>query len=308
VAEKKVHVKLLSHSKDPISVVTSAIRQCYSADGANEIAKKVEKEKPQMLISGGTAYPREIDHKRLAEIARKHGSYYLADIAHEAGLVAANVNASPFEFADVVTLTTHKTLRGPKGAIIFCKKEYADEIDRAVFPGLQGGPMNHSIAGIAVALEEAQSQKFAMYAHQIVKNAKVLATKLKQKKFKLLSDGTDKHLILIDLRTKKINGNFAARALDAAGITTNRNTIPAEPGSPFYPSGLRLGTPFLTTRGMKEKEMELIAAWIDEIINTVSPFTNLDFESFTVKIPTLPAIKRISKEITALCKKFPLPL
>lgn len=272
------------------------------------IARKVKKERPHVLISGGTAYPREIDYKRLSVIAKQNNAYYLADIAHEAGLIAAGVNDSPFAYADVVTMTTHKTLRGPKGAIILCKKEVGDDIDRAVFPGLQGGPMNHSIAGIAVALKEAQTQKFKSYAKQIIKNAKTLADELQKYGFSILSGGTDKHLLLIDLRSKKIIGNFAAWALDVAGITVNRNTIPGEPGSPFYPSGLRLGTPFITTRGMKEKEMKHIAKWISTVIETVTPYTNLDAESFMSKISQLQEIRQTSKEISSLCKKFPLPL
>lgn len=272
------------------------------------IRRKAAKEKPAMIISGGTAYPREIDHKQLGEIAQSVGALYMADIAHEAGLIAARENLSPFEYADVVTLTTHKTLRGPKGAIIFCRNTYADDVDRSVFPGLQGGPMNHSIAGIAVALKEATQQPFLKYAAQTIRNARVLGRALLDMNYKLVSGGTDKHLLLIDLRTNKISGRYASWALDYAGITLNRNTIPGEPGSPFDPSGLRLGTPTVTTRGMGESEMKQIAQFIDTVITAVNPYTNLDFESFQKQVHRLDEIRSVRQDVKKLCQKFPLPL
>lgn len=273
----------------------------------NEVEKIAFHEKPQILISGGTAYPREIDHQRLSKIAEKINAYYVADIAHEAGLVAAGVNQSPFPFADVVTMTTHKTLRGPKGALIFCKKEFADVIDRSVFPGIQGGPINNTIAAIAVCLKEAQFRSFKTYAKQVIFNAKALAQELGKYQFKLVSGGTDKHLILIDLQNKKISGRYAARALSLAGITTNKNTIPNEKGSPANPSGIRIGTPAVTTRGMKEKEMGIIASIINEVINEAKLYTDLDFEKFEKKAASLKRIQDIKKKVKSLCLKFPLP-
>jgi len=195
----------------------------------------------------------------------------LADVAHEAGLIAAGVCQSPFEYADVVTMTTHKTLRGPRGAMIFCKAELGNQIDMAIMPGLQGGPHLHSIAGIAVALEQTKTDEFKMYAEQTVKNAKHLAKYLMDKGLDVVSRGTDKHLILVDLRNKNVSGWFIAWALEEAGIIMNRNTVPNETASPFYPSGLRMGTQALTVRGMKETEMEQIGEWIVEIINAVGP-------------------------------------
>ncbi len=270
-----------------------------------EVATIAKEEKPQMIISGGTAYPREIDYKALSRIAQEIGAYYMADIAHEAGLVAGEVSESPFPYADVVTMTTHKTLRGPRGALIFCRKKYAEEIDRSVFPGIQGGPHNHTIGAIAVCLEEANKKAFKDYANRIVKNAKALADELKTHNFKLVSDGTDKHLILIDLRNKKINGTHAAKALQLAGITLNKNTIPGEPGSPFNPSGIRLGTPTVTTQGMKEAEMKKVAKWINEAIELARPFTNLAVKQFETKVSNHKKIKRIRSEVKSLCKKFP---
>jgi glycine hydroxymethyltransferase len=236
----------------------------------DEIEKMALIEKPKMIISGGTAYPREIDYKRMGEIAKKVGAYYMADVAHEAGLIAGGANSSPFKYADFVTMTTRKTLRGPIGAMIFCKKQYLEEIDKSVFPGLQGGPMNHSIAGIGVALGEALQPEFKEYAKQVVVNAQVLASELAKKGLRIVSGGTDKHLVLIDLRgiglADGVGGVEVALALEGASIIVNKNTIPNDTGKPWRPSGIRLGTPSLTSRGMKEKEMIKIAGWISEII------------------------------------------
>ncbi len=231
-----------------------------------QIKKQVKKYRPKLIISGGTAYPREIDHKKMAEIAHSVGAYYMADIAHEAGLVAGGANKSPFPYADVVTMTTHKTLRGPRGALIFSRKELSEQIDSSVFPGLQGGPHLHSIAGIAICLQKAQSVEFKKYARQVVINAQRLAENLMKSGYDVVSGGTDKHLVLIDLRNKKLSGWFGALALEKAGIIVNRNTVPYDSASPFYPSGLRLGTPAITARGMKEKEIDKISVWIDEVL------------------------------------------
>jgi glycine hydroxymethyltransferase len=239
----------------------------------DEMAKKVKDVQPKILISGGTAYPREIDHKRMREIADSVGAYYMADIAHEAGLVAGGANQSPFPYAHVVTMTTRKTLRGPIGAMIFINKtlfhpdDHVDEkIDFAVFPSLQGGPQNHSIAGIGVALREAMQPEFREYAHQVVKNAQALADELMKLDFDVVSGGTDKHLVLIDLRSRGWTGKDAAIALEKIGIVANKNTVPNESGKPWNPSGLRLGTPAMTTRGLREDDFRRIA---DDIAKTL---------------------------------------
>lgn len=235
-----------------------------------QVAKEV---KPRILISGGTAYPREIDHSAMRAIADSVGAYYMADIAHEAGLVAAGVNNSPFPHAHLITMTTRKTLRGPIGALIFANKtlfhpdDHIDEsIDFAVFPSLQGGPQNHSIAGIGVALHEAMQPAFRIYAAQVVKNAQTLADSLMKAGFDVVSGGTDKHLVLVDLRDRGWTGKDAATALEKVGIVANKNTVPNESGKPWNPSGLRLGTPALTTRDMKESDMEEIARRIADTL------------------------------------------
>lgn len=279
-----------------------------------QIKKQAQKFKPNLIISGGTAYPREIDHKAMAKIAKSVDAYYLADIAHEAGLIAAGVNKSPFPYTDVVTMTTHKTLRGPRGAMIICRKELLEAIDSSVFPGLQGGPHLHSIAGIAIALSLSKGKSFQRYAFQTVKNAQRLAKNLLKKRYDVVSGGTDKHLILIDLRNKKSNGWFAAWALEKAGIVMNRNMVPYDTGSPYYPSGLRLGTPAVTTRGMKEKEMDQIANWMDKVITYVGPRTIPEdkeertklLAEFRKEIEKDKFLKGISKEVKRLCQRFPL--
>lgn len=242
----------------------------------DEIAKIAREVKPKILISGGTAYPREIDYKRMREIADSVGAIYMADVAHEAGLIVGGANSSPFPYAHIVTMTTRKTLRGPIGAMIFASKkllgdDIAEKIDFAVFPSLQGGPQNHSIAGIGVALHEAMSPEFKEYTAQVVKNAKVLADELMQAGFDVVSGGTDKHLVLVDLRNKNITGKDAALALEAVGIIANKNTVPGETGKPWNPSGLRLGTPALTTRGYKEDDIRKVA---QKIVTTLSTDTS----------------------------------
>ncbi|MEI6690851.1 MAG: serine hydroxymethyltransferase [bacterium] len=233
----------------------------------DEIQKIASKVCPKILITGGTAYPREIDHKRMRIIADSVGAYYMADIAHEAGLVAASVNSSPFPYAHVVTMTTRKTLRGPIGSIIFIKKEFSDALDSSIFPGLQGGPQNHSIAGIGVALREALQPEFKIYAKQVVQNSQVLAQELMQSGFDVVTGGTDKNLILIDLRSRGWTGKDAAIELEKVGIIGNKNTVPGETGKPWNPSGLRLGTSALTTRGLKEQDMRDIAKKINQVLS-----------------------------------------
>ena len=280
----------------------------------DQIAQQAKKFKPKLIISGGTAYPRDIDHQKLAKIAHDLDGYYLADIAHEAGLIAAGANKSPFPYADAVTMTTHKTLRGPRGAIIICRKELLEVIDSSVFPGIQGGPHLHSIAGIAIALEKTKTKEFKTYAFQVVKNAQQLAKRLSEKGYDVVSGGTDKHLVLVDLRNKNINGWFVAWALEKAGIIMNRNTVPLETSSSFYPSGLRMGTPAVTVRGMKEKEMDLIAGWIDQVISHLGPRTipenkeerNKTLQAFKEEIEKDKFLKEINLKVKKLCQKFPI--
>ena len=232
----------------------------------DEVRDLARRERPKVIFCGGTAIPRTIDFPTFAEIAREVGAVLVADIAHIAGLVAGGAHPSPVGHAPVITTTTHKTLRGPRGAMILSDDAHAKAIDKAVFPGLQGGPHNHTTAGIAVALREAATEDFKRYSHQIVANARALADALIERGFDLVSGGTDNHLILIDLTRQGIGGKPAARALDRAGIETNYNTVPYDPRKPFDPSGLRLGTPALTTRGLTEEQMPQVATWIDAAV------------------------------------------
>lgn len=264
------------------------------------------KHKPKLIVTGATAYPRVIDWNRLREIADSCGAFLLADISHIAGLVVGNQHPSPVGIADVVTTTTHKTLRGPRGALIMAngnpsnplkkpertKDNIPTLIDRAIIPGLQGGPHNHQTAAIAVALREVSQPEFKNYAAQIVKNAKHLANCLMDKGYELVTGGTDNHLLLVDLTNKDVRGKDAETALGAAGITVNKNTVPFDPRSPFDPSGIRLGTPALTTRGMKEKEMTQVAHWIDQAIVNRNDSTKL---------------ATIHTEVGEFTKSFPLP-
>lgn len=259
----------------------------------DNIRKIAEKEKPKLILSGLTAYPRKLDFKEFEEIAKDVGAYHMADIAHIAGLCITDYHQSPVPNADVVTTTTHKTLRGPRGAIILCKEKYAQAIDKAVFPGLQGGPHDHVTAAKAVAFKEALQPDYKKYIGQIVKNAKVLADELMSLGIKLVTDGTDNHLMLIDLTPKGLTGKGkeVQIALEEAGIFTNKNTIPYEPASPFNPSGIRIGTPAITTRGFKESEMKEIAKAIATVIDNYQD----------KKI-----IEKVRKDILELCNQFPL--
>lgn len=272
----------------------------------DNIEKIALEHKPDLIITGGTAYPRDMDYARMKAIASKVGALYMADIAHEAGLVAAGVVNSPVGIADVVTMTTHKTLRAGRGAIILGKKDLIEKINKGVLPGLQGGPFNNNIAGICVGLGEALRPEFKKYAKQIIDNAHVLAKELSDYGFDLLSGGTDKHLILIDMTNKGITGKYAARALDYAGIVLNMNTMPGEKRSPANPSAIRLGTPLITTRGMKEAEMKKIAALIDAVINEVKQYADLPFEKFTAKVAKNAIVKGVTKQVKEMCAKYPL--
>jgi glycine hydroxymethyltransferase len=258
-------------------------------DEARDIARK---ERPKLIWAGGTAIPRTVDFEAFASIATEVGAIFAADIAHIAGLIAAGVHPSPVPYADAITTTTHKTLRGPRGAMFLSKAEHAQVMDKALFPGLQGGPHNHTTAAIAVALKEAAQPSFKTYARQVVANAKALATGLNERGFDLVSGGTDNHLILVDLTNKNVPGKVAAKALDRAGIELNYNAVPFDPRKPFDPSGLRIGTAAVTSRGMREPEMAEVAAWIDKVVSAT------DDDGLT---------ERVAGEIRELCAKFPAP-
>jgi len=270
------------------------------------IAKIAQKYKPQLIITGGTAYPRDIDYTKMRAIADSVKALYMADIAHEAGLIAAGVLNSPVGIADVVTMTTHKTLRSGRGAMILAKADLISKINRGVLPGLQGGPFNNNITGICVGLGEALQADFKLYANQVITNAQALAEELDKLGFDLLTGGTDKHLILINMTNKGIYGKFTARAMARAGLVMNMNTMPGETRSPADPSAIRLGTPLVTTRGMKEPEMKLIAAWMDRVVKVVQPLSGLKFSEFEKQLDESKELRIIAEEVKALCKKFPL--
>jgi glycine hydroxymethyltransferase len=257
-----------------------------------EVRELAKEHRPKLLWCGTTAYPRTLDFAKFREIADEVGAKLCADIAHISGLVVAGVHPSPLGIADVVTSTTHKTLRGPRGGIVMCKAEHAKDIDRAVFPGLQGGPHNHTTAGIAVAAKEASTPEFKEYAQNVVSNAKVLAEGLLGKGFSLVTGGTDNHLILLDLRSKNVTGKIAAKALDRAGIVGNYNSIPFDPRKPFDPSGFRIGTPSITSRGMGKDEMLRLAAWMDQVVTNTGDEKLLD---------------KVAAEVAEMCKSFPAP-
>ncbi len=255
----------------------------------DEILKQAKTVKPGVIVSGYSAYPRKIDFKHFKEICEEVDAYSMADIAHIAGLIVGKQHDNPFPHTDVVTTTTHKTLRGPRGAAIMCKEEFAQAIDKAVFPGMQGGPHEHIVAAKAVAFKECLMPEFEEYAKQIVLNAKAMASELMEKGWRLVSNGTDNHLMLVDVWSENITGKDAELALEQVGIYCNKNTIPWDERSPFNPSGIRIGTPVLTTRGMKESESKLIAELIDKTLK------NKDNVS---------AKKRIKQEVKELCQKF----
>jgi glycine hydroxymethyltransferase len=260
----------------------------------DEVRTLARRERPKLIFCGGTAIPRTIDFEGFAEIAREVGAILVADIAHIAGLIAGGAHPSPVGHADVLSTTTHKTLRGPRGAILMSEAEHGPALDRAIFPGLQGGPHNHTTAAIAVALGEALEPQFADYARRTVANAKALADGLLERGFDLVSGGTDNHLILVDLTNKGVPGKPAAQALDRARITANYNTVPFDPRKPFDPSGIRIGTPAATTRGMGDNEMERIASWIDEGIDAA----RREDEA---------TIERIAEDVRELALSFPIP-
>ena len=257
------------------------------------------REKPQMIVAGASAYARIIDFEPFAEVAKEIGAKFMVDMAHFAGLVATGYHPSPVPHADAVTSTTHKTLRGPRGGLILCTAEHQKAIDKAMFPGTQGGPLEHIIAAKAVSFKEALDPSFKVYCGQVVANARALAAALMERGFDIVSEGTDNHLMLVDLRNKNITGKVAEKALDIAGITVNKNTVPKETQSPFVTSGIRIGTPAVTTRGMKEKEMEAIAGLIDRIVKapddtSLAKTVREEVRDLAKRFPLYPSLKRIS--------------
>lgn len=257
-------------------------------DALEELAQK---EKPKMIVAGASAYPRALNFKKFAEIAKKVGAYLMVDMAHIAGLVAAGLHQNPVPYADFVTTTTHKTLRGPRGGLILCREEYAKQIDKAIFPGTQGGPLMHIIAAKAVSFKEALSDDFKVYQQQIIKNAAALADQLKKNGFRLVSGGTDNHLMLVDVYEKGITGKEAENLLDLAHITVNKNTIPNETLSPFIASGIRIGTPAITSRGFKEEQCRKVADLISELLTAENKQD---------------AVQSVLGKVSALCNEFPI--
>lgn len=288
----------------------------------DELEQIVRQHKPKLIWCGATAYPRTIEFERFAKIADSVGAYLAADISHIAGLVASGVHPSPVPYVHIITTTTHKTLRGPRGAMIMVTKkglekdpELASKIDKAIFPGLQGGPHNHTTAAIAVALKEASTNEFKTYAKQIVKNTKALETEFKKAGINMVSGGSDNHLLLLDLSKNGTLGSQLEYAMDIAHMTANKNTIPGEPSSPYYPSGLRLGTPALTTRGFKETDMVKVAHWITQVIDHLKndglPSQQSEragfIKAFKAKADLDPFLKNIGEEIKEYTKDFPIP-
>ncbi|MFC1755001.1 serine hydroxymethyltransferase [Thermoproteota archaeon] len=287
----------LTHGS-PVSISGSYFKAVpYGVDAKTEMLNYDEMQhiaeecKPKMIVAGASAYARIIDFERIAKIAKKVGALLMVDMAHIAGLVAVGLHPSPIPHSDIVTTTTHKTLRGPRGGAILCKEEYQKQIDKSVFPGLQGGPLMHVIAAKAVAFKEAMSPKFKTYQQQVVKNASALAAALSEKGLRIVSGGTDNHLMLVDLRSMNITGKEAEKALDEIGITVNKNTIPFDTQSPFVTSGIRIGTPAMTTRGMKIQEMRKIATMISTLLKDINN----------------PRVKsKVKKDVLELTKVFPL--
>ena len=285
------HGHKLNFSGKLYRIVGYQVRQDTETIDYDELEALATREKPKVIVGGGSAYPRQFDFPRMRAIADKVGAYLMIDMAHFAGLVAGGVHPSPVPHAHVVTTTTHKTLRGPRAGMILSKQEFAAGIDRSVFPGQQGGPLMHIVAAKAVAFKEALQPEFATYAKQVVANAKVLAEAIANKGYRIISGGTDTHLMLVDVFEKGILGSEAEHALGEAGITVNKNAIPYDKNPPMKPSGIRIGTPALTTRGMKEAEMLVIAGWIAQA---------LEHRNDAAKL------KQIRKEVLAIAEKFPL--
>ncbi len=285
------HGSPVSMSGSYFNVVPYGVTEGTEHINYDEMEELAIANKPKMIIAGASAYSRTIDFERIATIAKKVGAYFMVDMAHIAGLVAAGLHPSPVPHADIVTSTTHKTLRGPRGGVILCKKALAKQIDKAVFPGIQGGPLMHVIAAKAVAFKEASLPSFKTYQEQVIKNAQALATTLSGHGLRIVSGGTDNHLLMVDLRNKGITGKVAEKALDEVGITVNKNAIPYDTESPFITSGIRIGAPAVTTRGMKEPEMVIIANLINAIVS--------DHENTSVQ-------EEVRKTVASFGDKFPL--
>jgi glycine hydroxymethyltransferase len=273
------------------NVVSYGVKKDTEYIDYDEVESLAKEHKPKLIVVGASAYPRVIDFKRFREIADSIGAYVMVDMAHIAGLIATGLHPNPVPYAEFVTTTTHKTLRGPRGGMIMCQERFAKDINSRIFPGIQGGPLMHTIAAKAVAFKEALLPEFKEYQQQVINNASSLATSLADKGFRIVSGGTDTHLMLVDLTTKGLTGKVAEEALDKAGITTNKNGIPFDTQSPFITSGIRIGTPAVTTRGMKEEEMDKIAEFIHTILS--------DVENSSLQ-------ERIKGEVKELCQKFPI--
>jgi len=285
------HGHPLNFSGKMYKIVSYGVRKDTETIDYDELERLAQEHKPRLIVAGASAYPRVLEFERFGEIARRAGALLMVDMAHIAGLIAAGLHPSPFPHADFVTTTTHKTLRGPRGGAVFSKAQYAKDLDKIVFPGIQGGPLMHVIAAKAVCFQEALQPDFREYQKQIALNARAMAAALASKGFRIVSGGTDTHLMLVDVFSKKITGKQAEKALGNAGITVNKNAIPFDTNPPAQASGIRIGTPAVTTRGLKEPQMELIAEWISEVLHHV------DDESVQ---------RRILPQVEALAEKFPL--
>jgi glycine hydroxymethyltransferase len=285
------HGHPLNFSGKYFNFVPYGVRKDNEVIDYDELDRLASENKPKLIVAGASAYPRTLDFERLAAIARTHGALLMADIAHIAGLVAAGVHPSPFPHCDFVTSTTHKTLRGPRSGLVMCREQFGKDLNRAVFPEMQGGPLVHVIAAKAVCFQEAGTEEFKVYAGQVIRNAEVLAAKIAGRGFRIVSGGTDTHLFLVDVFSKGLDGSQAEKALDRAGITVNKNTIPFDTNPPMKPSGIRIGTPALTSRGMGQAEMERIGDWIVDVLE------NIDDDR---------TIERVREEILQLCKEFSL--
>ena len=285
------HGHPLNFSGKYYRIVPYGVRKDSEIIDYDELSSLARQHKPKLIVVGASAYPRTIEFERISGVAKETGAMMMVDIAHIAGLVATGEHPSPVPHAEFVTSTTHKTLRGPRSGMVICREAFAKDLNRSVFPEMQGGPLVHVIAAKAVCFKEAATEEFRNYIRQVVKNAKTLAGKLASRQFRIVSGGTDTHLMLVDVVSKGINGKQAEQALDHAGITVNKNTIPFDQNPPLTPSGIRIGTPALTTRGMKEGEMEAIGDWIAEVLDHIND------EGVQ---------QRVRREVERLCEKFPL--
>ena len=286
------HGMRLNFSGKYFKVTSYGVRRSDERIDYDQLAAQAREHQPKMIIAGASAYPREIDFAKFAEVCKEVGALLMVDMAHVAGLVAAKRHADPVPVADFVTSTTHKTLRGPRAGFILCKNEWGDKVNSAVFPGIQGGPLMHVVAAKAVAFGEALLPSYRQYIDQVIVNARVLAEELKGQGFRIVSGGTDNHMILVDVTTRGGTGKLAEQALERAGITVNKNMIPFDSRKPMDPSGIRIGTPALTTRGMKETEMRTIAIWIGEALANVGDGA---------------ALERIHGQVREMCKQYPAP-